>query len=83
MAPYCATKWGVEGLSQALAEELPKGMAAVAFNPGVIDTDMLRTAWGEEAGGYQDPASWARRAVPFLLNLKATDNGRPLTVPPR
>jgi NAD(P)-dependent dehydrogenase (short-subunit alcohol dehydrogenase family) len=83
MAPYCATKWGIEGLSQALAEELPAGMAAVAFNPGVIDTDMLRTAWGDEAGSYQDPGSWAQRAVPFLLNIKASDNGRPLTVPPR
>jgi NAD(P)-dependent dehydrogenase (short-subunit alcohol dehydrogenase family) len=25
VAPYCATKWGVEGLTRALAQELPKG----------------------------------------------------------
>ena len=33
VATYCATKWGVEGLTRALAQELPDGMAAVAFNP--------------------------------------------------
>ena len=83
VAPYCATKWAVEGLSQALAEELPAAMAAVAFNPGVIDTDMLRAVWGEGAGSYQDAESWARRAVPFLLAIGPKDSGRPLTVPPR
>ena len=31
-----------QGLTLALAQELPKGMAAVPLNPGVIDTDMLR-----------------------------------------
>src|SRR6185295_7668060 len=39
VAPYCATKWAIEGLTQALAQELPKGMAAVPVNPGIIDTD--------------------------------------------
>ena len=29
VAPYYATKWAIEGLTRALAEELPKGMAAV------------------------------------------------------
>ena len=33
MSPYCASKWGVEGLTQALAQELPTGMAAVLENP--------------------------------------------------
>ncbi|MEX0977365.1 MAG: SDR family NAD(P)-dependent oxidoreductase [Pirellulales bacterium] len=83
VAPYCATKWAIEGLSQALAEELPASMAAVAFNPGVIDTDMLRTVWGEGAGSYQDAESWARRAVPFLLEIGPQDSGRPLAIPPR
>jgi NAD(P)-dependent dehydrogenase (short-subunit alcohol dehydrogenase family) len=34
VAPYCATKWAIEGMTKALAEELPKGMAAVPLNPG-------------------------------------------------
>src|SRR5207249_793906 len=42
VAPYCASKWAIEGLTRALAQDLPKGMAAVPLNPGVIDTDMLR-----------------------------------------
>ena len=41
VAPYCATKWAIEGLTQALAQELPPGVAAIALNPGAIDTDML------------------------------------------
>ncbi len=81
VAPYCATKWAIEGMSQALAQELPEGMAAVAFNPGIIDTDMLRTAWGEGAGAYPKAERWAERVVPFLLGVGAADNGRPLKAP--
>lgn len=80
VAPYCATKWAVEGLTQALAQELPRSMAAVPLNPGVINTDMLQSCFGDSAGSYQDPDEWSRRAVPFLLKLTARDNGEPLTV---
>lgn len=81
VAPYCATKWAVEGLTQSLAQELPSGMAAVALNPGIINTDMLRSSFGASAASYPSPAEWARVAVPFLLKIGPTDNGRPLTVP--
>jgi NAD(P)-dependent dehydrogenase (short-subunit alcohol dehydrogenase family) len=81
VAPYCATKYAIEGLTLALAQELPTGMAAIPLNPGIIDTDMLRTAFAEGAGEYPSPQTWARRAVPFLLHLGAKDNGRSLTVP--
>lgn len=80
VAPYCATKWGVEGLSQALSQELPAGLAAVALNPGIIDTDMLRQAFGEGAAVHESAAEWGRRAVPFLQRLGAGDNGAALTV---
>jgi NAD(P)-dependent dehydrogenase (short-subunit alcohol dehydrogenase family) len=80
VAPYCATKWAIEGLTQALAMELPAGMAAVPLNPGVIDTDMLRSCFGGGASHYPAPQEWAERAVPFLLGLSAKDNGRPLSV---
>ena len=30
-----------------LAQELSDGLATVAFNPGIIDTDMLRSCFGE------------------------------------
>jgi NAD(P)-dependent dehydrogenase (short-subunit alcohol dehydrogenase family) len=81
VAPYCTTKWAIEGLTQALAAELPASMAAVPLNPGVIDTDMLRQCWGASAGGYPSAEAWSRRAVPFLLSLGAQDNGHPATVP--
>lgn len=80
VAPYCASKYAIEGLTLALAQDLPPGMAAVPLNPGVIDTDMLRRAWADGAGAYPKPEAWARRAAPFLLNLSARDNGRSLSV---
>ncbi len=81
VAPYCATKWAIEGLTRALAQELPSGMAAVALNPGIINTDMLRSCFGASASAYPTAEVWAERAAPFLLNLSARENGRPLTVP--
>jgi NAD(P)-dependent dehydrogenase (short-subunit alcohol dehydrogenase family) len=81
VAPYCASKWAIEGLTQALAQELPQGMAAVALNPGIIDTDMLRSSFGSSAANYPTPDEWAREAAPFLLKLGARDNGKSLTVP--
>jgi NAD(P)-dependent dehydrogenase (short-subunit alcohol dehydrogenase family) len=80
VAPYCATKWAIEGLSQALAQELPEGMAAVPLNPGIINTDMLRSCFGPSAADFQSPEEWARVAVPFLLDLGPSHNGRALTV---
>ncbi|MHC4393019.1 MAG: SDR family oxidoreductase [Planctomycetota bacterium] len=80
VAPYCATKWAIEGLSQALAQELPSGLACVALNPGVIDTEMLQSCFGQSAAGYESPQEWAQRAAPFLLSLGAQHNGRPLSV---
>lgn len=81
VAPYCASKWAIEGLTRALAQELPKGVAAIPLNPGIIDTDMLRISFGETAGEYESPTTWAERAVPFLLKLGPKNNGKALTVP--
>ena len=81
VAPYCASKWAIEGLTRALADELPQGMAAVPLNPGIIDTDMLRVCFGDDAQAYPDATAWAKRAVPLLLELGPQHNGRPMTVP--
>jgi NAD(P)-dependent dehydrogenase (short-subunit alcohol dehydrogenase family) len=81
VAPYCASKYAVEGLTASLAQELPRGMAAVALNPGIIDTEMLRSCFGAGAGAYPNPEKWARTAVPFLIKLGAKDNGGALTAP--
>ncbi len=83
VAPYCATKWGIEGLTQAMAQELPPGLAAIPLNPGIIDTEMLRGCFGESAAKFPGPDEWARVAAPFLLQLGPADNGKQLTVPVR
>ena len=61
VAPYCASKWAVEGLSQALAAEVPAGLAVVALNPGIINTDMLQICFGANAAGYPSADAWALR----------------------
>lgn len=81
VAPYCATKWGLEGMTLAMAQELPSGMAAISFNPGVINTEMLQAFFGSSAASYLSPASWAKTAVPFLLKLGPGDNGKQLDAP--
>ena len=81
VAPYCSSKWAIEGLSKSLAQELPEGITSVALNPGVIDTDMLRSCWSENAAVYEKPENWAKRAAPFILNINPKDNGASLTAP--
>ena len=81
VAPYCATKWAIEGLTQAMAQELPAGMAAVPVNPGIINTEMLQSCFGSSAGHFPDATRWSRQAAPYLLSLGPADNGEPGTVP--
>jgi NAD(P)-dependent dehydrogenase (short-subunit alcohol dehydrogenase family) len=80
VAPYCASKYAVEGLTAALSEELPAGMAAVTVSPGTVDTDMLRSLGGEAAKQSPSPEEWAARGAPALLAISAKDNGQALTI---
>src|ERR1039457_669116 len=66
VAPYCASKWAIEGLTQAFAQELPTGMAAIPLNPGIIHTEMLQSSFGGKAAAYPTAVEWANIAVPFL-----------------
>lgn len=81
VAPYCATKYAIEGLTLALAQELPIGMATIPLNPGIINTEMLQLCWADGANSYPTPDRWSRVAVPFLLSLGPKDNGESLSVP--
>ncbi|KAI6701767.1 hypothetical protein NL676_016091 [Syzygium grande] len=80
VAPYCASKWAVEGLTRSVAKELPEGMAVVALNPGVINTDMLASCFGDSASLYQAPDAWAVKAAATILNFTGADNGASPTV---
>jgi len=58
VAPYCASKWAIEGLTRSLAKELPPGLAAIALSPGVVNTDMLTSCFGSSAALYQTTETW-------------------------
>jgi NAD(P)-dependent dehydrogenase (short-subunit alcohol dehydrogenase family) len=81
VAPYCASKYAIEGLTLALAQELPRGMAAVPLNPGIINTEMLQQCWADGASAYPTAEQWSQVAAPFLLSLGVKDNGKSLSVP--
>ncbi|CAL2236586.1 unnamed protein product [Prunus armeniaca] len=81
VAPYCASKWAVEGLTRSVARELPSEMAILALNPGVIHTDMLESCFGDSSmKNYPKPDAWAVKAATMILNLTPADNGASLTV---
>ncbi|MGE4618876.1 MAG: SDR family NAD(P)-dependent oxidoreductase [Planctomycetota bacterium] len=80
VAPYCASKFAVEGLIGALAEDLPRGVSAVSLSPGVVHTGMLARAFGaSEASQAVEPQHWAMEAVDFLLALGPESNGQSLS----
>lgn len=81
VATYCASKFAIEGLTASLAQELPRGLAAVALNPGIINTEMLASCFGSGAEDYPTPSEWVRQAGPFLLGLGPDDNGASLNIP--
>lgn len=82
VAPYCATKWAIEGLSKAMALELPAPLTCVPLNPGIINTPMLQTSFGKQgAAMHQTPDEWAQNACPFILSIDHSQNGRSLTSP--
>ncbi len=81
VAPYCATKFAIEGMTQAMAQELPKGMAAIPLSPGIIHTEMLDQAFGEAASQHWTPEDWIEVAAPFILGLGPEQNGESIRIP--
>lgn len=80
VAPYCASKWAIEGLTRALAQELPSDITTVALNPGVINTDMLRRCWGEGAAQFPDADAWAERAAVWFQDVPRTLHGQSVSL---
>ena len=80
VSAYCASKWAVEGMTKAVAQELPPPLAAIPIDPGVINTDLYRK---NHSQCELKPDVWASMAAPFLLGLSREDNGQSLSVPLR
>jgi len=71
-------------MTQALSQDLAgTGLTAVALNPGVINTEMLRECFGESATAYPTAEEWVLRAGPFITRIGPKDHGRSLDVPGR
>ncbi|MGW2492851.1 SDR family oxidoreductase [Streptomyces sp. NPDC001606] len=88
LATYTASKFAVEGLTRAVAEEaarLRPGVRVVALDPGGgIDTGMLATCMPETHQHYPTPEEWAENAADYLLHhLPAERDQISLTVPQR
>jgi len=83
-AAYCATKFGVVGLTQALAGELsPLGIRVWAVCPGLVDTQLARRAvgiTGRERAGLIRPASVARAIVGLATGHRAAPSGAAVDV---
>jgi NAD(P)-dependent dehydrogenase (short-subunit alcohol dehydrogenase family) len=68
MAPYSASKFGVVGMSEALDAELrPRGIHVGAVCPGIIDTNITRTAIMRG-----DPAQRRQKAIDFYSKRGAS-----------
>jgi NAD(P)-dependent dehydrogenase (short-subunit alcohol dehydrogenase family) len=77
---YCATKFAVVGLTEALRVELyGSGITASLIMPGVIDTPMVRESSGKKAGLPDNiiamPPQWVAWAViaAVVLGLAEVD----------
>jgi len=81
VGPYCASKFAIEGMTKALAEEIPDEMAAIPLSPGIIHTDLLEICYESGASQFVKPEAWAEVAVPFLLDLGPSHNGQSLRIP--
>lgn len=79
-APYCASKFAIEGLTQSLSQELPQGIVAITLAPGTSDTAMLNKALPEEAGKYPTAEERAKVIVPALLKIQQQDSGKHLSL---
>ncbi len=83
VAPYCASKWAIEGMTLSLSMELPSPMAAVALSPGCVNTEMLQTCFGGDASHHVSPEVWARTGAKFILDIDHSMNGTSQTHSPR
>ncbi len=81
---YVASKHAIEGLSKAVAKDLPPGLACIPLAPGAIDTELLQRHWGEERSSqHDDPQTWASYAADYILGLTVEQSGQSLRIQTR
>ena len=80
LAPYCASKFAIEGITKSMALELPHGMAVVALDPGgSISTPMLKSCAPQYINESPTPETWSHKAIEYILNITIDKNGDSLT----
>lgn len=76
---YCATKWGIIGLTQMLAiEAAPHQITVNCVAPGSVDTDMMDGTFGHMALRYHADAGAIKQAVVRTIALGR--QGRPADI---
>ena len=79
LAAYCASKWGVVGLTKACAEELrPAGISVFAVCPGSVDTASYRAAIPgakprSAPGSVADVIAWLGAEAPAAMTGSVVD----------
>ncbi|HHP1114036.1 SDR family oxidoreductase [Bacillus cereus group sp. MYBK163-2] len=82
LAPYCASKFAIEGITKSMALELPHGMAVVALDPGgSISTPMLKSCAPQYINESSTPETWSHKAIEYILNITIDKNGDSLKCP--
>lgn len=77
VAPYCASKFGIEALSQAVAQE-SEDVTCIALSPGAIATEMLATAFQQDVSDYPTPTSLVPHWLRLIAALDRTMTGQSL-----
>ena len=79
---YSASKFGVEGLAQVLAEEhRAEGIISCAIDPGMIQTDMLRAAMGtDDVSDHHSVDDATNAFMNVLKTITMDDSGKPINL---
>jgi NAD(P)-dependent dehydrogenase (short-subunit alcohol dehydrogenase family) len=82
LSPYCASKFAIEGLTESISKEVPKGIGIISLDPrGGFQTRMFSSVLPEYYDDAPSPGEWAAVSAPYILSLTAKQNGKALTCP--